>query len=113
MLRVNYKTEYGSVRVKNHDGSYATIRIHWANALCAFVYHYKNEKGERMAQLWNFLGDMQHVRNIMKEYGTLLGKEVVSVKLNVFYKEMQQLVLPMCQSGYKVECYYKKENVIE
>ena len=46
MLRVNYKIEYGEVKVKSWDGSKVfKVKIHPANALCAFIYHYKNEKG--------------------------------------------------------------------
>ena len=109
MLRVNYQISYGEVKVKSWDGSkVCTVKIHPANALCAFIYHYKNDKGEKIAQLWNFLGDAQHIKNIMKDYKTLLGENVVSVKLNMYYKESQQLVKPMAQSGYKVICYYKE-----
>lgn len=108
MLRVNYQITYGEVKVKNHDGRICNVKIHWANALCAFVYHYKDENGVKMAQLWNFLVDTQHIKNIMKEFKTLLGEDVVSVKLNVYYKEAQQLVKPMAQSGYKVSVYYKE-----
>lgn len=111
MLRVNYQISYGEVKVKGADGKHVcNVKIHPANALCAFIYHYKNEKGEKMAQLWNFLADTQHVKNIMKNCSdhTLLGTSVVSVKLNVYYKEAQQLVKPMAQSGYKVTCYYKE-----
>lgn len=108
MLRVDYTTTYGVVRVKNLDGRICNVKIHWANALCAFCYHYKKEDGTKMVQLWNFLADTQHIKNIMKEYKTLLGEEVVSVKLNVYYKEAQTLVKPMAQSGYKVEVFYKE-----
>ena len=109
MLRVNYLIEYGSVKVRTWDGErICNVNIHPANALCAFIYHYKNDKGEKMSQLWNFLADTQHIRNIMKEHKTLLGEEVVSVKLNVYYKEARTLIEPMCKSGYKVSCYYKE-----
>ena len=111
MLRVNYQIEYGEVKVKSWDGSKVfNVKIHPANALCAFIYHYKDENGVKMAQLWMWLGDMQHVNNIMKNSDdhTLLGTSVVSCKLNVYYKESRQLIEPMCKSGYKVECYYKE-----
>ena len=42
MLRVDYTVTYGEVRVKNHDDSKTlTVKIHPANALCAFIYHYQ------------------------------------------------------------------------
>lgn len=109
MLRVNYKIEYGEVKVKSLDGSKVfKVKIHPANAMCAFIYHYKNEKGEKMAQLWNFINDKQHIKNIMKDYKTLLGEDVISVKLNVFFKNAFELVVPMSKSGYKVTTYYKE-----
>ena len=110
MLRVDYKTTYGEVKVKNMNGITCNVKIHPANALCAFIYHYKDEKGEKYAQLWNVLIDANHIKNIMKEYKTLLGENVSSIKLNVYYKEAQTLVKPMAQSGYKVTCYYKEPH---
>lgn len=111
MLRVNYQITYGVVKVKSADGSATlSVKIHPANALCAFIYHYKDENGQKMAMLWNFLGDVQHIKNIMKNSSdhTLLGTSVVSVSLNVYYKESMQLVKPMAESGYKVSVYYKE-----
>lgn len=109
MLRVNYQISYGEVKVRNHNKTKVfNIKIHPANALCAFIYHYKEEDGTKMAQLWNFLADTQHIKNIMKGYKTLLGEDVVSVKLNAYYKEARTLIEPMCKSGYKVTCYYKE-----
>ena len=109
MLHVNYQITYGVVKVKSWDGGkICTVKIHPANALCAFIYHYKDEKGVKMAQLWNFLGDTQHIKNIMKQYPTLLGEDVVSVKLNVYYENARKLIPSMCKSGYKVTCYYEE-----
>ena len=111
MLHVNYTINYGVVKVRSDvDGKLYKVDIHPANALCAFIYHYKNEKGTKMARLWNFINDKQHIKNIMKEFGNLLGDEVESVKLNLFYKEAQALVEPMAKSGYKVEVYYEEKK---
>jgi len=111
MLRVNYLISYGEVKVKNHDETKVlTVKIHPANALCAFIYHYRQEDGQKMAQLWNFLCDLDHAKRIIKNSSdhTLLGTDVVSVKLNVYYKEARQLIIPMAKSGYKVTVYYKE-----
>jgi hypothetical protein len=97
--------------VKNHDETKVlTVKIHPANALCAFIYHYRQEDGQKMAQLWNFLCDLDHAKRIIKNSSdhTLLGTDVVSVKLNVYYKEARQLIIPMAKSGYKVTVYYKE-----
>lgn len=112
MVRVNYNIEYGTIKVKSaaDEKKLLPVKIHQMNGLAAFIYHYKDDDGQKMAQLWMFLGDMQHVNNIMKNSDdhTLLGTSVVSCKLNVYYKEARQLIEPMCKSGYKVECYYKE-----
>lgn len=111
MLRVDYSIEFGSVKVKSSDGTkLLTVKFHPANVECgAFIYHYKNEDGQKMAQLWMFLDDKRHINNIMKSGDhTLLGSSVVSVKLNVYYKEARMIVESCAKSGYKVECYYKK-----
>ncbi len=111
MLRVNYQIVMGEVYGKNQDGTKWKVLYHPANCeLGAFIYHYKSEKGEKMARLWNFFMDKNHVKNTMK-YSidhTLLGDDVEKVKLNVYYKEALSLVEPCAKSGYKVECYYKE-----
>jgi len=116
-LLVNYQIEYGSIKVKSaaDEKKLVTVKFHPANCDCgAFIYHYTNEKGEKMAQLWNFLSDREHIANIMRNSSdhTLLGTSVVSVRLNVYYKQARMIVEACAKSGYKVECYYKepKEN---
>ena len=109
MLRVDYSVVYGEVYGRNTDGSKWVVKYHPANCdLGAFIYHYKNEKGEKMARLWTFLADAQHVKNIMKNCDDhkLLGEEVYKVKLNVYYKQAKAIVEACAKSGYKVECYY-------
>lgn len=110
MVRVDYTVTYGEVRVKNHDGSICNVKIHPANALCAFIYHYRQEDGQKIAQLWSFLADVGHANRVIKNSADhkLFGSDVVSVKLNVYYKEACQLIMPMAKSGYKVNVYYKE-----
>lgn len=109
MLRVNYQIVFGEVFWHNNDGTVWKVQYHPANCeLGAFIHHYKNEKGEEMARLWSVLIDKNHVRNIMKNEGNLLGYNVDVVKLNVYYKEARDIIEPCAKSGYKVECYYKE-----
>lgn len=49
------------------------------------------------------------MKSIMKDYGNVLADEVVSIKLNMFYRENYTLLKYFVKSGYKVECYYKEE----
>lgn len=112
-LTVNYNIEYGSIKVKSasDEKKLVTVKFHPANCeVGAFIYHYTDQNGTKMAQLWNFLVDKQHIRNIMKNTSdhTLLGTSVVSVRLNVYYKQARMIVEECAKSGYKVECYYKE-----
>ena len=112
MLRVNYKITYGAIKVRQSDNRLVTIKIHWANALCAFVYHYKAEDGTKMVQLISFFADEQHIKNCEKSYGDPLDifmGEIVSVKLNLFYKESRTLLKHIVKH-HEVKCYYKEDK---
>ena len=111
MLRVNYQIVFGEVHGHNLDGKKWKVLYHPANVeLGAFIYHYKDENGEKMAQLFTFLSDKQHVKNIMKNMAdhTLLGDNVDKVRLNVYYKQSREIIEACAKSGYKVEVYYKE-----
>lgn len=112
MLRVNYKITYGEIKVRQYDNRLVTVKIQWANALCAFVHHYKNNDGEKMVQLISFFADEQHIKNCEKSYGDPLDifmGEIVSVKLNLYYKE-SNILLKHIVKHHKVTCYYKEEK---
>lgn len=113
MLRVNYLIEYGSIKVKSaaDEKKLVTIKFHPANCGCgAFIHHYKDSNGVKRANLFAFLDGEEHIRNIMKNSSdhTLLGDSVVSVWLNVYYKQARMIVEACAKSGYKVQCYYKE-----
>lgn len=109
MLRVNYQIVFGEVFGKNMDGQKWKVMYHPANCdLGAFIYHYKDKEGKKMAQLWNFLMDKAHIRNIMKDCKTLLGDEVYKVKLNAYYKQARDIIEACAKSGYKVEVFYRE-----
>lgn len=116
-LSVNYKITYGEyTEIQDKpDGTKGTyrIKIHWANALCAFIHHYTNDKGEKIAQLVNFYADEKHLKNVIKSWGDPLTlgdhyTKVKNVKLNIYYKEAQTLLKALTKCGYKVTTYYKE-----
>ena len=115
MLRVDYKITYGEIKVhQKSDNRLVTVKIHWANALCAFVYHYKAEDGTKMVQLINFFADEKHIKNCEKNFSShdcldfFMGK-IVSVKLNLYYKE-SNILLKHIVKHHKVTCYYEKPS---
>lgn len=111
MLRVDYKITYGEIKVRQKsDNRLVTIKIHWANALCAFIHHYKNENGDEMVKLVSFFADEQHIKNCEKSFGDpidFFNAYVVGVKLNLYYKESRTLLKHIVKH-HKVTCYYKE-----
>lgn len=115
MLHVNYKITYGEIKVRQKsDNRLVTIKIHWANALCAFIYHYKAEDGTKMVQLISFFANEQHIKNCENDSMShdcldfSMGK-IVSVKLNLYYKESRTL-LKYIVKHHKVTCYYEEPS---
>ena len=94
------------------------IQIRQGNCLAVFIYAYKEETPEDpkhpwVHQLMNFLGDEQHLKNIVKSVHTdifawmLSADWIDKVELNLFYKESNTLLKYMMRDGLKVKCYYK------
>jgi hypothetical protein len=93
------------------------IQIRQGNCLAVFLFVRKStpeelEKhpgGKWYHQLYSFLCDEQHCKNIMKNHGDIMcGEKVVSCELNLYYKECWTLLKYFTKSGYKVKCYYKE-----
>lgn len=110
-------TKYGTVTVKQ-DGQKFNIDIRSGNCLAVFVYIRKateeelaeDPNGKYYHTLYSFFGDERHCKNMMKAYGNVLGTDVVSIKLNMYYKESWILLKYFVKSGYKVTCYEKPEK---
>jgi len=97
------------------------IQIRQGNCLAVFLYVYKQENPEDpkypwVHQLMNFLGDEQHLKNIVKEkkkdaFAWMLSADWIDkVELNLFYKESNTLLKYMVRDGLKVKCYYKEDK---
>lgn len=107
MLTVDYKQKMGEMLIEQNNNKFK-INIYKANCLAAFIYEHKNNEGKKERTLCNFLVNKGHVNNLMKNHDKLFQDwKVISVKLNLKYEESETLVKPMCQSGYKVICFYK------
>lgn len=112
MVQVDYRIEYGEIKSRQ-DNKSVTLKIHWANALCAFIYHYK-ENGKKWARLVDYFADEEHLAKSAKNWNgdpllfvSELGK-IESIKLNLYYKEGEVLLKHFVKGGYKVTCYYKE-----
>ena len=121
MLRYD-ATTLGVIRISQEHGDKTykyDIQIRTGNCLCVFIHVRKatkeelekDPKGKYFHSLYSFLADEQHANNIMKSNdGKLLFDDVVSIKLNLFYKTSWKLLRYFVKSGYKVSCYYKEEK---
>lgn len=65
MLRVNYKDVIGYYTLTQGDNKYK-ITLCGCNALWAEMQFYTNGNGEKMAQFYSFIDDVQHLKNCIK-----------------------------------------------
>jgi hypothetical protein len=97
------------------------IQIRQGNCLAVFLNVYKEENPEDPKKCWvhqlmNFLGDEQHLKNIVKDWKENVFARMLSanwidkVELNLFYKESNTLLKYMVRDGLKVKCYYKEDK---
>lgn len=113
MLRYEYKNPMGKMVIeqqsmKDEKKRRFTITICEANCMAAFIHISKNDEGKTLHTLYMFLGDKTHARNIVKDYGTLFADKVISIELNMAFRESKQLLDVLVKDGHKVKCYYKK-----
>jgi hypothetical protein len=110
-------TKLGTVTVKQNGQKY-NVDIRSGNCLAVFVYIRKatpeeleiDPNGKYCHMLYSFFADEKHCKNMMKDYGTVLGDDVVSIKLNMAYKQSWTMLKYFVKSGYKVTCYEKSEK---
>ena len=89
------------------------IQIRQGNCLGVLIHVRKNPdskgKDDRYIHtLYSFFGDEQHLKNMMKNEGRIFWDEVVSIRLNMYYKECATMLKYMTRAGHKVTCYYKE-----
>lgn len=91
------------------------IQIRQGNCLAVFLHVYKEDpKMCWVHHLVNFFADEQHIKNCEKNFAShdcldfFMGK-IVSVKLNLYYKE-SNILLKHIVKHHEVKCYYKEDN---
>jgi len=114
MLTVDFKQKIGEFTVveKCIDGEQTfKICIHPCNALAAFIYHYvRKEDNEKYARLYAFFNNKTHMMNIEKYHP--LERPFFNikgvVKLNMAYKESNDLLGFFARQGHTIKPYYKQ-----
>lgn len=103
MITFDMSKEYGRMTVRQRETEY-TVKIVSGNCLAVWIYETEEEY-----HLYFFLADKKHGERIIKANNTLLGDDVVSIRLNMYYKETNLKLLDLfMKSGYTVECYYEE-----
>ena len=94
------------------------LDLYGGNMMCCFIYHFKNEKNEKMYNFFGFFNDIEHAERVLKDdkdffKSMALGKHILrKIKLCVSSKdykysnkEMLKLANLLVNNGYKVELY--------
>lgn len=110
-------TTIGKIIIKQGKQKF-NLQIRQGNCLAVIINVRKateeelkeHPEGKYIHTLYTFYADEQHMKNMMKSYDKVLFDEVVSIELNMFYKENYTLLKYFVKSGYKVKCYYKEEK---
>lgn len=109
MIKYNGIT-IGKAVVKQFDRKF-TLQIRQGNCLAVILHIAKITEGEHKGMwrhtLYSFYADDKHMGRILKEYGNFFDN-LVSIELNMFYKECWTLLKYYTKAGYKVKCYYKE-----
>ena len=112
MLRYDYKNPMGKMVIEQQcqgeEKKRFTILICSANCLAAFIHIGKDSEGKERHTLYSFFADKVHANRIAKEYGSLFPDKIVSIELNMAFRESRQLLDVLVKDGHKVKCYYKK-----
>ena len=110
MLTVNYDRKMGWLiltKIIDEKEQDFKIDIDQCNGLCAFIYEYKNEKGEDMVKLMNFFADKLHVQNMIRAQCKLFSGTIKEIHLNMAYKELRYVQDYFLEMGYQVITFYE------
>lgn len=102
-------TTIGTMTI-DRNGEQKTIQYRLGNCLAVLIYEYE-EDGHTYHQLYNFYGDEQHCKNIMKNDGDILfGEKPLNITLNLYYRQSNTLLKYLVKSGHRVNCYYEEPS---
>lgn len=111
------RTTIGKIVIKQRERKF-NLQIRQGNCIAVIVHVRKSTEeelkkhpqGKYVHTIYSFYADENHLKNLLKNEGKILFDDVVSIELNMFYKENYTLLKYFVKSGYKVKCYYKAEK---
>ena len=112
---ISYTSELlGKLTIRQNGRRYG-IQIRRGNCLAVFIHVRKMEtwekgyeKGRYWHSLYNFFVDEQHLKRCIERCGDMFDDEIVSIRLNTYYKESMTLARYMTRCGHRVTLYYKQ-----
>lgn len=101
MVSVDYTRPLGHYTLKQGDNEFL-IHFCKGNVLCAEIYFYEDEDGNRRGHLHSFFADLQHLRNcakagILDHYGE--GITLYSEQMDTNLRKMARI---FAEQGIKV-----------
>lgn len=111
-------TTIGKVVIKQNicdEWKKFTLQIRQGNCLAVLI-HVRKSTPEELAKhpqgkyyhtLYTFYADSTHMENLIKNEGDVIFDDVVSIELNMYYKECKTLLKYFTLAGHTVKCYYK------
>lgn len=110
------ETTIGKIVIKQGEQKF-NLQIRQGNCLAVIIHSRKcteeelkkHPKAKYVHTIYSFFVDEQHLKNLLKNEGKVLFDDVVSIELNMFYKENYTLLKYFVKSGYKVKCYFKEK----
>lgn len=112
---ITYTSEMLGTLTIRHDERRYRIQIRRGNCLAVFIHERKIEeweagykRGRVVHSLYLFYNDEQHLKRCIKQFGDMFDDEVVSIRLNTYYKESLVLARHMARCGHRVTLYYQE-----
>jgi hypothetical protein len=106
-MAVTYnKNLMGTITIKQGENRFK-LQIRQGNCLAVFIHVSKQDDGQYLHTLYSFYADEAHLKRIIKNDGKPFWDEVVSIELNMYYKECATLLKHFVKFN-KVKCYYKE-----
>lgn len=108
-MAVTYsKNLMGTITIKQREQKFK-IQIRQGNCLAVFIHVSKEDDGKYLHTLYSFYIDEAHLKRVIKSCKGPFGDDLVSVELNMYYKECTTLLKHFVKHC-KVKCYYKEDK---
>ena len=110
----NWKNKMGQMTCQRtlNGGKKKTfkVNIYQGNCLAIFINEYKDADGKKFYNLYDFFMDKAHLKRIIESHGGRWNDEVVSMRLNLYYKECLAFLPILVKHVPKITVFYKEPH---